>query len=157
MAGKKGRSGRPPKNIDEHLLEGTYRPIRHDRFLAGEGQLKELAPLAWSKYSMEEKEIFNRFAEYLYDKEQSEAADVELLTQLVNYQYLYQQAVTAYKLDPDAVFGRKPAVTISLECAKEIRLLMAEFRITPTTRVGATKVKEEEKADPVAAFLQVVN
>ena len=156
MAGVKGRSGRPPKNIDEHLLEGTYRPVRHDRFTAGEGKLVELAPLAWTNFNNEEKEIFNRFAEYLFDKNQSEAPDVELLIQLVNYQYLYQLAVTAYKEDPNAKFGLKPAVTVSVECAKEIRLLMAEFRITPTTRIGNTKPKEEEKVDPVNDFLKLV-
>ena len=153
MAGIKGKSGRrPEKSVAERKLEGSFRPERHNKFIAREGKLTMLKIPSWANLTKQEEVIFKRYASYLHDNGQTEEPDLVLLLSLVDYTSLYEKAVAAYKVELDAKFGQRPCITVARECQKEIANILAEFSLTPTTRLS--KPKEEEKsADPVNDFL----
>ena len=156
MPGVKGKSGRrPEKSVDERKLEGSFRPVRHNKYLAREGKLEMLEVPSWVKLNKSETEIFDRYAKFLHDNKQTEAVDVVLLLALVDYQYLYDKSVAAYRKSLDAKFGQRPCITVARECQKEIANILAEFSLTPTTRISE-KPEDDEEKDDVHKFMNIV-
>jgi len=152
MARPHSKGGRKPeKSVAERKLEGSFRPERHNKFIAREGKLTMLKIPSWATLTKEEEKIFKRYASYLHDNGQTEEPDLVLLLSLVDYTSLYEKAVAAYKVELDAKFGQRPCITVARECQKEIANILAEFSLTPTTRLS--KPKEEKSADPVNDFL----
>jgi hypothetical protein len=161
MAGKKGRSGgHNRKSIAEHKLAGTYRKDRHGDVQVSKGDLKKLEVPEYltDTYSkIDAEEIFNYFSELLFKQGMTSDEDIILLTQLVDAEMLYRTYRQYALTDPEAVIGRRLAVTCANEQAKIVRELMAEYRLTPTTRTSAGQGEGEKvDADPMGAFLKAV-
>lgn len=161
MPGVKGRSGgHNKKPISELKLTGTYQPSKHDGILVAPADQVKLLPepyLVSPDFEVDKAQIFHKFAEYLYGAGMTAAEDDVILGQLVQLYEVYLQSVKRYNAEGlDAkIGGQKLAFSVMQETAKEIRILMAEFRLTPSTRQNRMKdVTQDVPADPVADFLQ---
>lgn len=156
MPGVKGRSGgHNRKSIEEHKLDGTYIGVRHNSVLVPEDKRKRVEPqqhITEQNPIIDRDELFDYFADILHEQGMTQEVDSVLLSQLVEAQAMYMTALAYYKTDPEAVIGRKLASAIALDAAKEVRILLAEFRLTPGTRQTSTK-KGEVEHDPVSAFM----
>lgn len=157
MAGKKGRSGgHNRKSVDLHKLEGTYENSRHKNVLVPEECLVKVFPqehVSNANPYIDRELIFEQFSSYLHDAEMTQDSDSILLSQLVEYYAAYVEAISYFKADPTAMFGKKLAITVANEMAREIRIIMAEFRLTPSTRARVAQSSKEVSEDPVDAFL----
>ncbi|QCO57461.1 P27 family phage terminase small subunit (plasmid) [Pseudorhodobacter turbinis] len=158
MAGKKGRSGGSNrKSIAEHELDGTYIAARHDKVLVPEKDRAKVKPqnhLLQPNPNVNREEVFDWFAEILNEQGMTHEVDTILLSQLVELYSIYTDALAYYKSDPEAVIGRKPAYSIALETGREIRIIMAEFRLTPISRlIDATSLNEKVEHDPIGDFM----
>jgi Holliday junction resolvasome RuvABC DNA-binding subunit len=51
--------------------------------------------------------------------------------------------------------GRKLAINLMMELSKELRILLGEYHLTPSTRAAKSRSSDavDEADDPVAAFL----
>lgn len=157
MAGVKGKSGTGNrKSVSELKLSGTFREDRHGHLIAPAGKLEIIEPqehLTNGNVQLDRVEIFNYFANFLYEEGTSQKIDSILISQLVEAYCIYVQAINYARADPEAILGRKLASAVALETGREIRSIMNEFRMTPSTRGMSDNKKDEAKDDPVAAFL----
>lgn len=163
MAGVKGRSGGSNrKSVSELQLTGGFRKDKHGHLIAPDDKLEKLVPqehLTNFNVKVNREEIFNYFADYLFQEGTSQKVDSILVSQLVEAYAMYVTALNYSQADPEAVLGRKLASAVALDAAKEVRILMSELRMTPSTRGLNEQRKDEAKADPVGEFLnlKVVN
>jgi phage terminase small subunit len=159
MAGVRGKSGGGiRKSVEQLKLEGTYRKDRHSNVLVPPEKRVEVTPQSHiinQNPEIDREELFNYFARTLHAQGMTQEIDSILLSQLVEFQAQYLLALSYYKADPEAVIGKKMAIAIALDCAKEVRSLLSEFRLTPTTRVSNLPKEEKVKYDPVADFLEM--
>jgi phage terminase small subunit len=156
MAGVKGRSGgRNAKSLAQHHEDGTFRKERHGHLLADPAKLVRLdmpTYLADDEYQISKKELFNQFAEYLYNMGQSLPEDAHMLAILVDLYAVYLSAVRKVEADPAATMGRKLASSVMIETAREIRTLLAEFKLTPSTRISIEQKEKNEKLSGMAGL-----
>ena len=151
MAGAKGRSGgHNRKSLEELDLLGTKRKDRHAGITTEETEIIKDSPV-WT----EAKTIRKDIKAYLEKHNASRDYDHILLDQLVNYLVLKHQVEEAIALEGlDYKIGTKGAVSSLVEIQKEIRIIMAEFRLTPATREriqGSMKQEEDDGSDDILA------
>lgn len=158
MSGAKGRSGRPGKSIEELKLQGTYRKDRHDGIqLEVHDRVKLPVPdrIKYSGKTRSKDELFEAFSEHLHRQGMTQDVDTYLLEQLVEFQAVYEEAMAHYNVNPESMYGKKLTYVVAKEAAQEVRNLMHEYRMTPSTRKENGKGENGEAvADPVAAFLK---
>tara|TARA_R110000744_G_scaffold48033_3_gene105360 strand:- start:682 stop:1179 length:498 start_codon:yes stop_codon:yes gene_type:complete len=156
MSGVKGRSGgNNRKSIEELKLQGTYEHGRHaGHELKDSTKVKPEASIL-GDFNVDRKAIFNRFAEILHDQQLTAAEDSFIVSQLTDTYCSYVQVSEVLVVDGvEAKVGNKLAITLQMEIAKELRSLLAEFRLSPSTRAQGTRdASKEAKDDPVGAFL----
>lgn len=159
MAGVKGRSGGGnKKSVEELKLNGTYRADRHANVLvATENRVRVLPQdhILQPNPVINREEIFNYFADVLHKQGMTQEVDSVLLSQLVEAQAIYLTALVYFKSDPEAVLGKKLASSVALDAAKEVRSLLNEFRLSPSSRTIQIEDKSKVTADPIAAFLNM--
>lgn len=152
--GKRGTAG---KSIRQLTLEGTFRADRHGKYIAPPGKLIELIPpqyLIDPSAPADRAAIWAFFAKELFESGQSQKVDTILLGQLVEAQALYIDALRISRENPGATIGRKSASQIVLLAGAEVRRLLSEFRLTPSTRQPVDwSSKPTAVVDPIAAFL----
>lgn len=157
MAGVKGRSGGSNrKSIAEHKLEGTYLNYRHGDVLVPKENRELVVPqdhITDNNPNVNREEIFEYFAEILNEQGMTQKVDSIILSQLVEAQAMYVTALAYYKQDVEAVIGRKLASNVALEAAKEVRIIMNEFRLLPSSRTVNLSKGDQIESDPVEAFL----
>ncbi|MFN3661244.1 P27 family phage terminase small subunit [Yoonia sp.] len=158
MAGVKGRSGGSNrKSVEELKLTGTYVDYRHKNITVPEDQQELVEPqnhVTDSNAEIDREAIFDYFAQHLHEQGMTKKIDSVLLSQLVEAQSIYIKSLNFYKRDPEATLGRKLASTVAMEAAREVRILLSEFRLTPTSRTVNLDPKKVA-ADPVADFLDM--
>lgn len=158
--GRPGRSGgHNRKSIEQHKLDGTYNVTKHGKVLPDATDVAKVKPQTHvtSDHAIVDRDkLFSQFADYLYGEGASVEVDTFLVSQLVEAQAAYVTAMNAFKVDPDdAKIGGRAALTVANEQAKEIRIIMAEFRMLPSSRGAySPKTKTEAPADPVADWLE---
>lgn len=143
MAGQKGRSGgHNRKSVEELELSGTARNDRH-----GNMQLDEAEAIPQIIWDTRDK-IYQDVRDYLEATRTGRAQDHIYISQLADAQMLYILASQRIEEDgPDAKFGgNRLAISVMNDQAKEVRILMAELRLSPATRekvFTAPKVVDE--------------
>lgn len=159
MPGVKGRSGGgSKKSVEELKLLGTYRADRHANILVATEDRVRVKPQSHvlaEKSIINREEIFDYFADVLHKQGMTQEVDSVLLSQLVEAQAIYLTALAHFKSDPQAMFGRKLASVAALEAAREVRIILTEFRLTPSSRTISLDEKSKPTADPIASFLNM--
>ena len=157
MAGKKGRSGgHNKKSIAEHKLDGTYRSNRHSGIL--QENAMQVEPEQYITQSDTKAKLFVRFSTLLHSEGlTSGQVDSLYISQIVDLYDAYTQAATIYNTEGVAAkVGAKLAINLMMEIQKEMRVLLGEYALTPSTRALQERTKDTdpyEVADPVADFL----
>ena len=136
MAGVKGRSG------------GGNRTMSTTIKLAGENapSSKGLAKADWYIYREQKtrEEIYEALANKLNDLGLTDIHDGTIVSMLASLYEVLQDAQKAYDTDgPAALIGRALASRIMIDCQKEIRVLLGEFYMTPSTRSKRPAVEGE--------------
>jgi hypothetical protein len=158
MAGTKGRSGGGArKSIEQLKLDGTYRAIRHDGHELSDGVQVTPEASITNDFTVDREAVFTRFAEILHEQQLTSDVDSIIVTQLTDTYCAYVQASEFVVVNGiEAKLGPKLAVSVQSELARTIRELLAEFRLTPSTRAKATRdsnAESKDSADPVGDFL----
>lgn len=152
-----GKRGPQPRPIRELKLAGTFRGDRHGHFIAPPEKLVALSPQQYlidPEAPVDRAAIFEFFARELHQAGQSQSVDTILLGQLVEAQALYIDALRISRRDPNATIGRKLASQIVLLAGSEVRRLMGEFRLTPSTRQRVERTSQPTAViDPIGQFL----
>ena len=109
-------------------------------------------------YTTDKADLFNRFSALLYyEGLTSGAVDSIYISQIVDLYDAYVQAAQVYGDEGvSARVGSKLAITLMVELQKELRILLGEYSLTPSTRALNERTKDTEPyevADPVADFL----
>ena len=157
MAGVKGRSGGGlRKSVAEHKLNGTYRGNRHGGILQENAQMVE--PESYINNSTTKAQLFKRFSELLHNEGlTSGEVDSLYISQIVDLYDAYTQAADVYNTEGVAAkVGAKLAINLMMELQKEMRVLLGEYALTPSTRALKERTKDTEPyeaEDPVADFL----
>jgi len=159
MAGQKGRSGgHNKKSMAEHKLDGTYRAVRHAG-IEQEGAMK-VKPEQYitNDYTTDKAELFERFSDLLFNEGlTSGEVDSLYISQIVDLYDAYVQAAAVYGRDGiEAKVGSKLAINLMIELQKEMRIMLGEYSLTPSTRAKTDRTKDTdpyEVADPIADFL----
>ena len=157
MAGVKGRSGgQNKKSLAEHKLDGTYRAVRHSGI--EQENAMQVEPEHYITQSDTKAQLFTRFSELLYNEGlTSGEVDSLYISQIVDLYDAYVQAAQVYAAEGVAAkVGAKLAINLMMELQKELRILLGEYALTPSTRATKSRTKDTEPhevADPVAAFL----
>ena len=157
MAGVKGRSGGGlRKSVAEHKLNGTYRGNRHGGILQENAKMVE--PESYINNSSTKTELFKRFSELLHNEGlTSGEVDSLYISQIVDLYDAYTQAAAVYNTEGVAAkVGAKLAINLMIELQKELRILLGEYALTPSTRATKLRTKDTdpyEVADPIADFL----
>lgn len=118
----------------------------------------QVEPELYIKDSGRKTQLFTRFAELLHSEGlTSGQVDSLYVSQIVDLYDAYTQAAAVYNEEGvGARIGSKLAVTLMIEIQKELRVLLGEYSLTPSTRAAKARAKaapEEAEEDPVAAFL----
>jgi len=140
----------------EHMLDGTYRSNRHTGLL--QENPMQVEPEHYIKDSEHKTELFTRFAELLHSEGlTSGQVDSLYVSQIVDLYDAYTQAAEFYRSEGvGAKVGNKLAINLMMELQKELRVLLGEYSLTPSTRAAKARTKDtpdEAKEDPVADFL----
>lgn len=154
------RGGHNRKSIEQHKRDGTYNVTKHGKVLPDAKDLMLVKPqdhVTSMLKEVDKKAMFKQFADHLYGQGMTTKIDSIMLSQLVEAQSNYVLALNVYKLDPiDGKIGGRAALTVADEQAKIVRIIMAEFRMLPSSRGGYTPSKPKKKntpADGVGDFL----
>ena len=102
--------------------------------------------------------LFERFSELMHNEGlTSGQVDSLFISQIVDLYDAYTQAATIYNTEGVAAkVGAKLAINLMMELQKEMRVLLGEYALTPSTRALKDRTKDTEPyeaADPVADFL----
>lgn len=159
MAGVKGRSGGSTrKSVQEHKLAGTYRANRHGG-IEQENAMK-VAPEQYitNDYTTDKADLFDRFSDLLYNEGlTSGEVDSLYISQIVDLYDAYVQAAAVYGREGiEAKVGPKLAINLMIELQKEMRVLLGEYALTPSTRAAKARTKDSSEDvvnDPIADFL----
>lgn len=159
MAGVKGRSGGAGrKSIEEHMLDGTYRANRHGGLKQDNAKQVEPEQYISANFSTDKVRLFERFSELLFNEGlTSGEVDSLYISQIVDLYDAYVKAADLYAVGGiDAKVGPKLAINLMIELQKELRVLLGEYALTPSTRAAAARTKDnpsDADDDPIAAFL----
>lgn len=159
MAGQKGRSGgHNKKSMAEHKLDGTYRAVRHAGIEQENAMQVEPEQYITNNYTTDKAQLFTRFSELLYNEGlTSGEVDSLYISQIVDLYDAYVQAAQVYGAEGVAAkVGNKLAINLMMELQKELRILLGEYALTPSTRALQKRTKDTdpyEVNDPVADFL----
>ena len=159
MAGQKGRSGgHNKKSMAEHKLDGTYRAVRHAGIEQENAMQVKPEQYIINDYTTDKADLFNRFSELLFNEGlTSGEVDSLYISQIVDLYDAYVQAARLYGAEGVAAkVGNKLAINLMMELQKELRILLGEYALTPSTRALNERTKDTEPyevADPVADFL----
>lgn len=156
---EKGHVGAAPKSVNTHLLDGTYRADRH-QVLIEPDRTRELPAKPdhiLGNTKLDREAVFDFWANYLYGEGHTREIDGIIVGQLVEAYIQYTKAINASRNDPEAMYGKVLASYVALKWAKEIRDILAEFRLTPSARVNTRQEKKDAGVplDPVGEFLKV--
>lgn len=160
MVAAKGRTGTGNrKSIEELKLTGQYREDRHGGYEVGPEDAVQVQPEGHviGKYSPHKKTLHQRFSKLLFEKRLTNEDDALIVSQLVELYSAYIQVVELIDQEGiQAKVGSKLAIYAGLDLAKEIRVLLAEFRLTPSTRglELRTKGAKGKEVDPIEDFLK---
>lgn len=160
MAGVKGRSGgNGKKSVAEHRLNGTYRAGRHAGIEQKNAMQVEPEQYITNNYTTDKAQLFTRFSELLYSEGlTSGEVDSLYISQIVDLYDAYVQAAQVYATEGVAAkVGSKLAINLMMELQKELRILLGEYALTPSTRAERTRTKDTEPYevhDPVEVFLK---
>jgi phage terminase small subunit len=139
--------GHNRKPIAQLKAEGTYREDRHGNFAVDEP--KEIRQLT---REITHEEAFTMFAEYCLEAGCSQEPDHLLIEMFATHFVILQEAKKAIQdktaTEFKGAYGVSPINAYSVS-AKEIRILMAEYRLTPASREAAAK----ETVDALGDFL----
>lgn len=138
--------GRPPKSIEQHKRDGTFRPCRHDHLDATEqrigdemkcpSHLKGIARNHWTK-----------MAKYLADLGSAKASDWAALEVLcVTYEAMRHVAKALKQFPND-----KEVISNYSKLTTTYRLMLVEFGLTPAARskvLNGIKANNDEKDKP---------
>ena len=158
MTGKKGRSGGSNrKSIQEHKLDGTYRGYRHAGLLQEQAMQVEPEQYITNNYTTDKAQLFTRFSELLYNEGlTSGEVDSLYISQIVDLYDAYVQSAQVYAAEGvGAKVGAKLAINLMMELQKELRVLLGEYALTPSTRAAKARTKDDDVVvdDPIADFL----
>ena len=159
MAGVKGRSGGSMrKSVQEHKLAGTYRAGRHGGIEQENAMKVEPELYITNDYTTDKAELFDRFSDLLH-REGLTSGEVDSLyvSQIVDLYDAYVQAAAAYGREGiEAKVGPKLAINLMIEIQKEMRVMLGEYSLTPSTRAAKERTKgagADVADDPIADFL----
>lgn len=160
MTGRPGRSGRPPKPKAIHLLEGTYKPSRHDESHEWPREL----PAAPSWLDEQGRRKYDELVMTLGNVQGLLAAvDGEMLS---IYADTFSTFVTANKLlavegltvtNPQSRLEKvHPAVAIKHQALTTMLGIARDFGMTPSSR-GSLQLTTTttESSDPFQEFLEM--
>lgn len=159
MAGVKGRSGGGArKSVQEHKRDGTYRANRHGGI--EQANASKVAPEGYINhdYTTDKAELFDRFSDLLFNEGlTSGEVDSLYISQIVDLYDAYVQAAAVYGREGiEAKVGPKLAINMMIELQKELRVMLGEYALTPSTRAAKARTKDstdDVADDPIAAFL----
>lgn len=158
MSGVKGQIGGNRKSVELLKLHGTYREDRHGKIQPPVEFRERIVPqdhVVNPDNLPDPEQVFSYFADELERQGMSQKIDSILISQLSEAYYQYCVAVSYARSSPDAMFGKKLASQVALDHAREIRHIMAEFRLTPTARgMSEPKKEKNEPEDLVGQFLE---
>ena len=159
MAGVKGRSGgMNRKSIQEHKLDGTYRNSRHSGIIQDEPMKVDPENCINDNYTVDKAKLFERFSTLLADEGlTSGQIDSLFVSQVVDLYAAYVETAGIYAREGVvAKVGSKLAINLMMELQKEMRVLLGEYALTPSTRAVKERTKDTdpyEVSDPIADFL----
>ena len=156
MAGIKGRSGgNGKKSIAEHKLAGSYRADRHAGVLQDHAIQVNPEQYIINDYTTDKAELFERFSGLLYSEGlTSGEVDSLYISQIVDLYDAYVQTAAIYGAEGvGAKVGAKLAINLMIELQKELRILLGEYALTPSTRADKARAEDATVDDPIAAFL----
>jgi len=161
MAGVKGRSGGSMrKSVQEHKLAGTYRAGRHGGIEQENAMKVEPELYITNNYTTDKAKLFERFSDLLH-REGLTSGEVDSLyvSQIVDLYDAYVQAAAAYGREGvEAKVGPKLAINLMIEIQKEMRVMLGEYALTPSTRAAKARAKDTTTPmadDRIAEFLKV--
>ena len=147
MPGNSNSGGANKKSIAQLKAEGTFRADRHGSFVdASHNQLQR------PTVSIDRDEIFRQWAERIHAAGLGQEQDAVIAEQLTNLTIAYNHARKLFDEDPESKSGSKMSVYVMMDVAKEIRMIMAEYRMMPSTR---NPTMDDEK-DDLGKFLDGV-
>ena len=157
MSGVKGRSGGANrKSIQEHKLTGTYRNGRHAGVIQEEPMLVSPENYITEDFTNNKAKLFERFSSILHEEGlTSGQVDSLFVSQIVDLYAAYVEAAAIYAHDGVvAKIGNKLAITLMVELQKELRVLLGEYSLTPSTRAAQVRSGGDAVVDdPIAEFL----
>lgn len=158
--GNHNSGGAGKKTVAEHKLAGTYRADRHGGIelpKADQAKPKPEAHITSSKVPTKAS-VYKRFVTTIYGEGVCSSDDGVLISQLAELYVAY--CMCSQLIEEEGVqakVGSKSAITMSMEIGKEIRAILGEFHLTPSSRRKAGKGDETIMPDPledkVGAFL----
>ena len=139
MAGVKGRSGgNNRKSVQEHKLNGTYRNNRHSGILQDKPMKVSAEHYINENYTVDKSKLF----------------DSIFISQIVDLYAAYVETASIYAYEGVvAKVGNKLAITLMMELQKEMRVLLGEYSLTPSTRAVQSRNEDAVVDDPIADFL----
>lgn len=155
--GRGPRQGPAPVPTKLRVLEGSASPDREAREPRPDPSARAPAKPAWLKG--EGASLWRKLAPTLYAKGLLDAWSAPMLAVLCNE---YGDYVDAAKLVNDTavlavghrnVLRKNPALTVQRDAVPSIRLLAAEFGLTPASRVGLDLLNELPVDDEVRSLL----
>ena len=163
MAGNSNSGGSGKKSVAELKLSGTYREVRHGSIEVPEDARAKPKPEQHitSRKIPKKADVYKRFANVIHNQNLSTEDDGIIISQLTELYVGWCLCSELLELDGvEARIGNKLAINLMVELAKEIRIIMGEFHLTPTTRRKAAMdmkatTSKTKVDDPVANFISV--
>ena len=151
-------AGRPPKPLQLHVLDGTFRPDRHGAAAAAAPELEKVTrlPNAPAFLGAVGKREWRRIGQELLDKEVLTKADMATfaaycasLDRAIGAERALQLAGSYTLMTPQGFEQARPEVSIARQSWAEVRKFAQEFGITPSsrTRVRPAPSKPAAKSD----------
>lgn len=131
MSGIKGMQtgGQNKRSIAEMKRDGTYREDRHSSYVDATKQ-----QLTNPDFTLDRELIFSQWANRIHTAGLGQEQDAVVANQLTELTLTYNYACSVRDQDPEAKIGNKLAITVIAETAKDIRMVMNEYRMSPGTR-----------------------
>ena len=106
-------------------------------------------------YTVDKSKLFDRFSEVLYDEGMTSGqVDSIFISQIVDLYAAYVETASIYAHEGVvAKVGNKLAITLMMELQKEMRVLLGEYSLTPSTRAVQSRNEDAVVDDPIADFL----
>ncbi len=153
MAGVKGmyQPGNFRKSKEQHELEGTTRSY-HTKKEVEPTMLKRLEfdPFLAGETDLSEKQVFNALSKYLFRNKMTTEVDKYMLSQWSTLYCIQRDIYKKMKAEGwEAMYGKQMAHIAYRDVCKDIRVLLAEYNLTPNTRHRNVQIEEEKPKDNV--------